>query len=224
MAPVMDTMTQVRGEGWQAFASVHKVSWNVVQAPRDDNVYYLAGLVSSLEDGPGVLNYKGPWGFVDGLRTLSWQWLISPVPRILWPGKPNAMQRDELGRPWNASESAVGDLLRYGGVGFVVLGGFLMGVWLSTLESLYLLDKGDGLAIVYGYLLVVTGGLVRSTDPGAAVSSLITCVLIISVWRLFGVHRSVDAAMAVPERPPPYEYWNVDHFESSLRGRSHTSP
>lgn len=189
-APVMDTMTQVRGVGWRAIADVHKASWNAVQAPRDDNFHWLVAFVSYLEERPGVLAYKGPLGFADGIRTLSWEWLVSPVPRVLWPGKPKAWERDELGRPWNASESAVGDLLRYGGVTFVVLGGIMMGLWLGALESVYILEKGDGFAIVYGYLLVFTAGLIRSTDPGAAVTALVSCVLISWIWRLFGASFS----------------------------------
>jgi hypothetical protein len=178
LAPLMDTMTQVRAHGWSAISEVHHVSRTLLEAPRDDNFRWTVALTAYLEDGPGVLAYRGPLGFVAGLRTVLWDWLITPVPRILWPGKPEPWKRLEPGRPWNASESAVGDLLRYGGVSFVIAGGLFMGFWLSLLEPLYLIKKNDGAAIVYGYLQIVTAGFVRTTSVGPAISPLMTCILI----------------------------------------------
>ncbi len=185
MAPLMDTMQQVRGSGWVAISEVHDVSWNLVEAPRDDNLRWTVSFIAYLKNGPGVLAYMGPLGFIAGLRSVGWQWLITPIPRVFWPGKPEPWKRLEPGRPWNASESGVGDLLRYGGVSFVLVGGLLMGLWLSLLEPLYLMPKGDGVAMIYGYLQLVTAGLVRTTSAGAAIPPLLTCVLVLFVWTLF---------------------------------------
>lgn len=197
LAPVMDTMTQVRGVGWAAIADVEHVDWNLAQALGEDDLRWTVRFIAYLEGGSGVLAYKGPLGFIAGLRTVGWQWLINPIPRVLWPEKPEPWKRLEPARPWYATESAVGDLLRYGGVSFVVVGGLLMGFWLSLLEPLYRMPKGDGGAIAYGYLLVATAVMVRSTSPIGAIPPLLTCLIILGLWRLIGLCSSpVDANFA----------------------------
>jgi len=200
MAPVMDTMAQVRGLGWSSISDVRNVGWNMVEAGRDDNLHWMVRFVSYLGDDPGVLAYKGPLGFVTGLQTVGWQWLINPIPRVLWPTKPEPWKRLEPGRPWYATESAVGDLLRYGGISFVIVGGLLMGFWLSLLESLYLMPKGDGTAMVYGYLLVATSGMVRSTSPIAAMVPLVTCLIVVTVWRVVGASSASRGDRSASDR------------------------
>lgn len=205
LAPVMDTMTQVRGVGWVAISDVEHVDWNLAQALGEDDLRWTVRFIAYLEGGPGVLAYKGPLGFIAGLRTVAWQWLINPIPRALWPEKPEPWKRHEPGRPWYATESAVGDLLRYGGVSFVVVGGLLMGFWLSLLEPLYRMPKGDGAAIAYGYLLVATAVMVRSTSPIGAVPPLLTCLIILGLWKFIGLCSSpVDANFAMYRREEAY--------------------
>ncbi len=197
LAPVMDTMTQVRGLGWATISDVEHVDWNLGQALGEDDLRWTVRFIAYLEGGSGVMAYKGPLGFIAGLRTVGWQWLINPIPRVLWPEKPEPWKRLEPGRPWYATESVVGDLLRYGGVSFVVVGGFLMGFWLSLLESLYRMPKNDGAAIAYGYLLVATAVMVRSTSPIGAVPPLLTCLIILGLWRFIGLFAApVDTTYA----------------------------
>jgi hypothetical protein len=205
LAPVMDTMTQVRGVGWAAIADVEHVDWNLAQALGEDDLRWTVRFIAYLEGGSGVLAYKGPLGFVAGMRTVGWEWLINPIPRVLWPEKPEPWKRLEPGRPWYATESAVGDLLRYGGVSFVVVGGFLMGLWLGLLDPLYRMPKGDGAAIAYGYLLVATAVMVRSTSPIGAVPPLLTCLIILGLWRFIGLFASpVDTQFAVDWQEEAY--------------------
>ena len=205
LAPVMDTMTQVRGLGWATISDVEHVDWNLAQALGEDDLRWTVRFIAYLEGGSGVMAYKGPLGFIAGLRTVGWQWLINPIPRVLWPEKPEPWKRLEPGRPWYATESAVGDLLRYGGVSFVVVGGLLMGFWLSLLEPLFLMPKGDGAAIAYGYLLVATAAMVRSTSPIVAVPPLLTCLIILGLWRFIGVFSSpVDTTFAIYRQEEVY--------------------
>jgi hypothetical protein len=205
MAPVLDTMTQVRGVGWAAISDIDHVDWNLAQALGEDDLRWTVTFIAYLEEGSGALAYKGPLGFVSGLRTVGWRWLINPIPRVLWPDKPEASERRELGRPWYATESAVGDLLRDGGVSFVLVGGLLMGFWLSLLEPLYSMPKSDGAAIAYGYLLVATAGMVRSTSPIGAVPALFTCLIILGLWRFIGVFASpVDTTYTMCRQEEAY--------------------
>jgi len=198
-------MTQVRGVGWAAISDVEHVDWNLTQALGEDDLRWTVRFIAYLEGGSGVLAYKGPLGFIAGLRTVSWQWLINPIPRVLWPEKPEPWKRLEPGRPWYATESTVGDLLRYGGISFVVVGGFLMGFWLSLLEPVYRMPKGDGAAIAYGYLLVATAVMVRSTSPIGAVPPLLTCLIILGLWRLIDLFSSpVDTTFAMHRQEEAY--------------------
>jgi hypothetical protein len=186
LAPLMDTMTKVRGTGWVTISNVEDVAWSLPGALGEDDLRWTVRFMAYLEDSSGLWAYKGPLGFISGLRTVGWQWLISPVPRVLWPEKPKPWKRLEPGRPWYATESAVGDLLRYGGVSFVVVGGLLMGFWLSLLEPLFLMPKSDGAAIAYCYLMVTTAVLVRSTSPIGAIPPLMTCLITLGFWRFIG--------------------------------------
>jgi hypothetical protein len=182
LAPLMDTMVKVRGYGWFEISQVEGVSWNIVQAHRDNNFHWVVNLVDFLQRDRGILAYKSPLGFVEGVQELGWLWLIMPIPRVFWPGKPLATEMGDETRPWTASSSIAGTLLRYGGVTFVVFGGILLGLWLRLLEPLFQLPKNDGAAIAYTFLLVFTLVLIRDPAPWSGTATLLIFLLVVIGW------------------------------------------
>ncbi len=186
LAPVMDLMVGVRGYGWSRVSQVEQVNWNIVEAHRDDNFFWVANLVDFLRQDRGVLAYKGPLGFIEGMKEISWQWLIAPIPRVFWPDKPLATDIGDETKRWNATNSIVGGLLRSGGLTLVIFGGVLFGLWLNLLEPLYQSPKNDGAAIVYAFLLLVTLSAIRSAFPWNTLPLLLTVALIVIAWRAVG--------------------------------------
>jgi hypothetical protein len=168
---------------------VERVSWNIVQAHRDDNFFWTVNLVAFLRQDGGVLAYKSPWGFIEGIREVGWLFLTMSVPRVLWPDKPLVIEMGDETRAWYATDSVAGSLLRYGGVPFVVLGGILFGLWVKLLEPLYFLPKGDGAAITYSFLLVITSAGTRAMVQGTMVSFVLILLLVIIGW---GIVRTIQ--------------------------------
>jgi hypothetical protein len=87
LAPIMDLMNQTR-QGWHRLPYVDHVSWNLVEAHRDDNFFWLTNLVAYRSQGSGLLSYKGLLGFAAGIRQVGIEWVEIPIPRALWPDKP----------------------------------------------------------------------------------------------------------------------------------------
>ncbi len=155
LAPLLDVMVRVRGYGWSNLDKVEDVSWNVAQAHRDDNLYWIANLVDFVDHRDGTLSYKGPLGFVDGLGEVGMFWCISFIPRAIWPNKPQATELQDDTRTWNVSSAAVGDLFRSGGMSFLIVGAILFGAVVRSLEPLYRMRKQDGALLEYAYLLLI---------------------------------------------------------------------
>src|SRR5208282_4877984 len=80
LAPVLDSMYQVRAFGWEQSWRADSVSWNMVSAHRDDNFHFVVNLVDILEHHDGVLEHHGPMGFVRGSAKFGWLALVSPIP------------------------------------------------------------------------------------------------------------------------------------------------
>jgi len=109
LAPIMDTMDLVRGYGWSKLYDVEEVGWNVVAARRENNFFYTVRLVDFVEGKTNVLEYKGPLGFIDGIKEITWHWLINPIPRFLWPDKPLVTEMYDETREWMAATSVIAE-------------------------------------------------------------------------------------------------------------------
>ena len=185
LAPVLDSMYQVRAFGWEQSWRADSVSWNMVSAHRDDNFHFVVNLVDILEHHDGVLDH-GPMGFVRGSAKFGWLALVSPIPRSLWPSKPSPVDLRGEGRAWYESGSVVADLLDEGGITFVIFGGFCFGLWLRLLDSLYEVNKGDGAALVYTMLLAITLSMLRSLFPWNTLPLVLSMIGLVLVWRALG--------------------------------------
>jgi hypothetical protein len=187
LAPVFDTMVTVRGIGWEQYWRVSDtdVSWNPLTAQRDNNFHYVVALVDYLQEKGELLTYMGPLGFVSGLKSTWELWSICLIPRVWWPGKPLATKMGDETRDWFATDSIVGGLLRSGGPSFVLVGGILMGLWISLLEPLYYQrDKGDIGTIAYACIMVATIYMVRAIAPWNTVPHLAIAAAILVGWKL----------------------------------------
>jgi hypothetical protein len=202
LAPVMDLMNQTRG-GWYALAETKSPSWNILEAHRDDNFYWLTNLVAYRSQDPGLTTYGGYAGFIEGIRPIGAQWLEMPIPRVLWPDKPEFWKVHDETRNANDTDSVVADLFRAGGISCVVSGAILFGLWLCWLEPVYAIPKTDGEAIVYAYLAVSTVSLTRSASPFNTEPLLLSCLLFIIAWRFgrrfIALHRE-RVPRSLPER------------------------
>jgi hypothetical protein len=196
LAPLMDTMVKVRGYGWSEISRVEQVHWNMVEAHRDDNFFWVVNLVEILRRDGGILAYKGPFGFIEGVSELGWSWLITPIPRAFWPDKPLATEMGDDTKAWNTTNSITGSLLRSGGVSFVVLGGVLFGIWLSLLDPLYPVPKGDGAAIAYSFLLVITIAGTRSISAWTIEMLLVIFLLVAAGWGGVRALRQLSVRLA----------------------------
>ena len=193
LAPVLDSMYQVRGAGWDYLWRVDGVSWNMVSAERDDNFHSVVNLVDILEQGDGILEHRGPLGFISGSLKFGRLALASPVPRALWPSKPSPFDLAGEGRGWWESGSIVADLLDGGGITFVIFGGFCLGLWIRLLESLYEVRKEDGAALVYSMLLAVTLSILRGLYPWNTVPLVLSTIGLVMVCRVL---RSLNLVRA----------------------------
>lgn len=183
LAPVMDLMNQARG-GWYAVSDTRSLSWNILEAQRDDNFYWLTNLVAYRYQDLGLVAYKGYTGFVEGIPAIGAQWLEMPIPRVLWPDKPEFWKMHDETRNANDTDSVVADLFRAGGISCVVIGAILFGLWLSWLEPVYAIPKTDGEAIAYAYLAVSTVSMTRGAGPINTEPLLLSCFLFIIAWRI----------------------------------------
>lgn len=184
LAPVLDSMYQVRGAGWNYLWRVDRISWNMASAERDDNFRAVVNLVNILEQGDGILEHRGPLGFISGSLKFGGLALISPIPRALWASKPSPFDLVGEGRGWWESGSIVADLLDGGGITFVVFGGWCFGLWIRFLESLYEVKKEDGAALVYSMLLAVTLSILRGLYPWNTVPLVLSTVGLVMVCRV----------------------------------------
>lgn len=191
LAPVFDTMVMVRAYGWTDLWRVSNVSWNLLEAQRDNNFHYAVGLVEYLRQQDDLLTYKGPLGFIEGLESTGKLWLISPIPRVFWPEKPLPTEMGDETRAWNDTDSIVGGLLRTGGMSFVIVGAIMFGLWLSFLEPLYYLpDKGDIGTVAYAFLTLATIYTARAIYPWVAMPLLLMFWIIIFGWKVvIGIRR-----------------------------------
>jgi hypothetical protein len=198
IAPTMDLMNQNR-YGWHNIAEAH-VHWNVVQAHRDDNYFYLTNLVAyRSQEEPGLVAYKGVFGFVDGVAQLGWQWLVMPIPRVIWPNKPEWWRMHDETRKANDTDSIVADLYRAGGVSFLFVGGAIIGLWLSWLESLYATPKSEGHSLMYAFLAAATISMTRGTSPINTQPLLLSCIVLMFTLKVLGwlSPRSSDSLSSI---------------------------
>lgn len=202
LAPVMDLMNQTRG-GWYALSETKSPSWNILEAHRDDNFYWLTNLVAYRYQDPGLIAYKGYAGFIEGIPAIGAQWLEMPIPRALWPDKPEFWKMHDETRNANDTDSVVADLFRAGGISCVVSGAILFGLWLCWLEPVYAIRKTDGEAIGYAYLAVSTVSMTRGASPINTEPLLLSCLLFIIAWRFWkrfiALHRE-RVPRLLPER------------------------
>jgi hypothetical protein len=152
--------------------------------PTEDDFFWLTNLAASRDQTPGLLAYKGPFGFAAGLGEIGSEWAIIAVPRALWSGKPRYWEQHEDTRPWYAADSVVGDLYRASGVSCVIGGAIIFGLWLSLLETVYQKPKSDGEAIAYALLAVTVVSMTRDALPFNNVSMLLSAMLFIIAWNL----------------------------------------
>jgi len=199
LSPVMDQMNNHR-QGWLR-ESQSPTSWNIAEAHRDDNFFWLTNLVGYRRDDPGVLEYKGYTGFINGLSDIGSQWLSMPIPRMLWPGKPEFWTMHDETRNVNVTDSIVGDLFRAGGVSCVFVGALLFGLWLSFLDPVYATSKTDGEAIAYVYLAAATVGFTRTSSPIGPEDLILTSFLFVFVFWLVA-HRSITRESDANELNP----------------------
>ncbi|HSF31084.1 MAG TPA: hypothetical protein VLK82_11535 [Candidatus Tectomicrobia bacterium] len=202
LAPVMDIMVGARGYGWLQLAQVERVSWNILEAHRDDNFFWTVNLVDFIRQDGGVLAYKVPWGFIEGIQEVGYLFFIMSVPRIFWPDKPLVTDMGDETRMWYATDSVAGSLLRYGGVTFIVLGGILFGLWIKLLEPLYLIQKGDGATIAYAFMLVITILSTRALVQGTLVSLFFILLLILIGWGTVHAIQHLSSRLAVRVQLP----------------------
>lgn len=194
LAPVMDLMNQAR-TGWYAYAvlGTKTPAWNILDAHRDDNFFWLTNLVAYRSQDPGLLAYKGYAGFVEGISAIGWQWIQMPIPRVFWPDKPEWWKMGDETKNASVTDSVVGDLFRAGGISCVAGGAILLGFWLSWLEPAYAMPKTDGEAITYAYLAVSTISMTRGANPINTEPLLLSCFLFIVAWnivrRFIPLHR-----------------------------------
>lgn len=204
LAPVFNTMVTVRGIGWQEYWRVSDadLSFDPLTAQRDNNFHYVVALVDYLQEKGELLTYMGPLGFVSGLKSTGELWSICLIPRVWWPGKPLATKMGDETRDWFATDSIVGGLLRSGGPSFVLVGGILMGLWISFLEPLYYQrDKGDIGTIAYACIMVATIYMVRAIAPWNSLPHLAIAALILAGWRMtVGVWK-------IPKEKQPSDEW-----------------
>ncbi|VVM06495.1 hypothetical protein [Methylacidimicrobium tartarophylax] len=156
LAPLFDTMVQVRASGWSNMDRVDKVAWNAAEAHRDDNFHWVVNIVDVLRSRGPLLqqDHQGPLGFIDGLAEEGGSFAISLIPRIFWPEKPMAIDNGDDLRSWNVTTSIVGDLLRMGGISFLLVGGLLFGLGVRILEPIYWTRmRGEGELLGYALLM-----------------------------------------------------------------------
>lgn len=202
LAPVMDAMQMVRGLGWSKLYDVQGVSWNIVRAERENNFHYTVRLVNFLEEKNGVLKHKGPLGFVDGVESVTWHWLINPIPRFLWPDKPLVTEMADETREWMAATSVIAELLRLGGMSFVIVGALFFGIWISFLDPIFAMIKADGSAFAYSLLLVTTTAMVRTLMPWTVQVLLLIFFMVAFFWyamKTLLVHRDKRVSWVLSE-------------------------
>lgn len=190
-----NTMNYAR-DGWQN----NDLIVHAFDDPRENDLFWFANLVADRSEGPGVLDYKAPFGAVEGLGSLGWQWVSIAVPRAVWENKPKYWEQGDATRGWYAADSVVGDLYRAGGVACVAGGAIVFGVWLSILDAVYLGRNGDGEALVYAVLATMIISMTRDALPFNNVASLLSAVLFTAAWYIAGRRRKSVA------RPNASEY------------------
>ncbi len=187
LIPLMNVMNYARG-GWQGL----QVGEHAFQEPGEDDFFWLTNLAAYRSQDPGLLQYKGAFGFAEGLGEIGRDWVIIAIPRVVWPEKPKYQEQHYDTRGWYAAESVVGDLFQAGGVSCVIGGAILFGLWLSLLDGIYAALKSDGEAIAYVFLAVSVVSMTRTALPFGTVPLLLSCLLFIIGWnmsRLFPARR-----------------------------------
>jgi oligosaccharide repeat unit polymerase len=127
ISPLMDLMVQYRGVGWTKGVEVTEYISNPLSAKRDSNFEAFCDLVKVVPDHQPFMSATDLYFFM----------AITPIPRVLWPSKPY-MSQEYLGdaRPSYSSVSIVGDFYLYGGWIHVLLGGFVLGIFIGALQSI----------------------------------------------------------------------------------------
>jgi hypothetical protein len=156
LTPLTDVMVSVRGYGWEGYQDVEGPELEFGGSRRDDNLYWIANLVDSLERDKGLAAHEGPMGFLSAAGEIATFVAITFVPRMFWPGKPDPRDLGDDTRLWFVTRSIVGDLVGAGGLSGLIVGAFLFGAgvrWL--LGPLYSIPKREGAMLCYAYLLLV---------------------------------------------------------------------
>lgn len=150
LAPVMDLMVHYRGTGWDLEnLDFRGVAVNPLKAKRDANFSAMAKLMTVIDREGGR----------DPLE-LYFFMLISPIPRVLWPGKPY-MSQEYLGetRAYYASVSCVGDMYIYGGMAHVLVGALVL-AWVVKSMDLFFCFAAARREWLMVYVLLVWGPVV----------------------------------------------------------------
>jgi len=149
LAPILDLMVNVRDFGWGRAADIEpgRIHFVITGAHRDNDLFYLTSLIEYSRETNE--NHSDPASVVKGATELAWLWVTEPIPRVLWPAKPDPRELTNPTRQFYDADSAVGTLFYYGGYGLVILGGGVIGWLLSLLEPLYGHTKSDGSAVCY---------------------------------------------------------------------------
>ncbi|QSR85453.1 hypothetical protein [Methylacidimicrobium sp. B4] len=184
LTPLTDFMVSVRGYGWEAAQDIERPELELGGSKRDDNLYWIANLVDSLERDGGVESHQGPIGFLWAAGEIGKFVAITFVPRVFWPGKPDPRDLGDDTRSWWASRSIVGDLVGAGGLSGLFVGAFVFGLgtrWL--LGPLYPLPKREGAMLCYAYLLLLLQMQLRAVTTYQA-GLVILAILIVSCGAL----------------------------------------
>ncbi|WP_018290105.1 hypothetical protein [Verrucomicrobium sp. 3C] len=178
LTPITDFMVSVRGVGWENVGDLEAPELEFGGSHRDDNLYWIANLVDSLERDKGLAAHAGPIGFLSAAGQIATFVAITFVPRVFWPGKPDPRELGDDTRSWWASRSIVGDLVGAGGLSGLIVGAFVFGLgvrWL--LGPLYSMPKRDGAMLCYAYLLLVLQMEIRAVttfQSGPVIFALLT--------------------------------------------------